>query len=247
MKKTLTVPLYVLGFIVMGLLSGYAAFKIMSFSKTVEVPDLKGKTVIEANDLLSKKGLYLKVEGEDYDPVIAPGLVVRQDVPAGNKVKEQRGIKVFLSRGPKIWSIPDVTGMTLEEAQQAIAGSGLRIEKVIRVHSDVVGKDMIIAQRPNPDENLGVGAPHSPQDLLGKRHGLTLIVSSGPYESVYNCPDFSGMSKDEAMSLAKRLNLTVDFIGSGDKVISQRPRPDSIVKSGATVHLLLGGEQILPW
>lgn len=247
MKKTLTVPLYVLGFIIMGLLSGYAAFKIMSFSKTVEVPDLKGKTVIEANDLLSKKGLYLKVEGEDYDPVIAPGMIVRQDVPAGNKVKEQRGIKVFLSRGPKIWSIPDVTGMTLEEAQQAIAGSGLRIEKVIKVHSDTVEKDMIIAQRPNPDENLGAGAPRSPEDLLGKRHGLTLIVSSGPYERIYSCPDFSGRNKDEVMGLAERLNLTVEFTGTGDIVIAQRPKPDSIVKSGATVHLQLGGEQIFPW
>jgi beta-lactam-binding protein with PASTA domain len=246
MKKTLSIPLYVLGFIVMGLLSGYAAFKIMSFSKTVEVPDLKGKTVIEANDLLSKKGLYLKVEGEDYDPVIAPGMVVRQDVPAGNKVKEQRGIKVYLSRGPRIWSIPDVTGMTLEEAEQAIAGSGLRIEKVIKVHSDVIEKDMIIAQRPTSDENLGAGAPKSPQDLLGQRHGLTLIVSSGPYEAVYNCPDFSRKSKDEAISLAEKLNLSVDFAGSGDVVVSQKPKPYSIVKSGATVHLQLGGEQILP-
>ncbi len=230
----------------MGLLSGYAAFKIMSFSKTVEVPDLKGKSVVEANDLLTRKGLYLKVEGEDYDPDIAPGQVMRQDVPAGNKVKEQRSIKVFLSRGPKIWSIPDVTGMNLEEAEQAVAGSGLRIEKIIKVHSDAVEKDMVIAQRPNPDENLGAGAPRSPQDLLGQRRGLTLVVSSGPYAAIYRCPDFLGKSKEEALALVQKLNLTADVSGSGDRVMSQRPRPNSIVKTGETIHLQLGGEQTLP-
>lgn len=230
----------------MGLLSGYAAFKIMSFSKTVEVPDLKGRSVVEANDLLTRKGLYLKVEGEDYDPDIAPGQVMRQDVPAGNKVKEQRSIKVFLSRGPKIWSIPDVTGMNLEEAEQAVTGSGLRIEKIIKVHSDAVEKDMVIAQRPNPDENLGAGAPRSPQDLLGQRRGLTIVVSSGPYDVIYRCPEFLGKSKEEALALIQKLNLTADVSGSGDIVRSQRPRPNSIVKTGETIHLQLGGEQTLP-
>ncbi len=246
MKKALTVPLFVLGFVLLGLLSGYTAFKILSFSRTVEVPDLKGKTVVEANEMLTKKGLYLKVEGEDYDSAIPPGSVVRQDVPPGNQVKDQRGIKVLLSRGPKIWSIPQVSGMNLEEAEQAVAGSGLRIEKIIRLHSDRVEKDMIIAQRPDPDETLGAGAPQSPQDLLGQRHGLSLVVSSGPYNRVYNCPDFLGRSKEEALGLAHRLNLNVDISGSGERVASQRPKPNTIVKSGETLHLQMEGEKVLP-
>lgn len=246
LKKALTVPLYIAGFVLLGLLSGYVAFKILSFSRTVEVPDLKGKTVFEANDILTKKGLFLKVEGEDYDPVIVPGSVVRQDVPPGNQVKEQRGIKVLLSRGPKVWSIPQVSGMSLEEAEQAIAGSGLRIEKVIRLHSDTAEKDRIIAQRPNSDETLGAGAPQSPQDLLGQRHGLYLIVSSGPYNRVYSCPDFLGKSREEALELAHKLNLNVDISGSGERVKSQRPRPNAVVKSGETLHLQLEGENILP-
>lgn len=222
------------------------AFKLLSFSRTVEVPDLKGKTVVEANELLTKKGLYLKVEGEDYDPVVIPGHVMRQDVPPGNQVKEQRGIKVLLSRGPREWSIPEVSGMLLEEAEQAIAGGGLRVEKVIRLHSDQVEKDRVIAQRPNPDETLGAGAPQSPQDLLGQRHGLSLLISSGPYNRLYNCPDFSGKSKDEALGLAQKLNLVVNVSGSGDRVRTQRPKPNTIMKSGETIYLQLEGERVLP-
>lgn len=246
LNRALKVPLYILGFILLGLVSGYAAFKVLSFSRTVEVPDLKGKTVFEANDLLAKKGLYLKVEGEDYDPVIVPGRVVRQDVPSGNQVKEQRGIKVVLSRGPKIWSIPDVAGMSLEEAEPLIASSGLRVDRVIRLHSDRVEKDMIIAQRPQTDEIVGTGAPQGPQDLLGQRHGLSLIVSSGPYSSVYSCPDFLGKSKDEALSLAQKLRINLDFSGSGDRVKSQRPKPATLIKTGDLVHLQLEDNTIWP-
>jgi beta-lactam-binding protein with PASTA domain len=228
LRKIITVPLYVLGFVLMGLLSGYLAFKILSFSKTVEVPDLRGKTMVEANGLLIKQGLYLKVEGEEYDLVIVPGRIVRQDVPPGNKVKEQRGIKVFLSRGPKVWTIPELTGRTIDEAESAVSKSGLRIEKIIRLHSNSVEKDRVIAQRPHPDEPPGGDPTEKPQDIMSYR-GLSLIVSSGLYETVYVCPDFTGSTKDDAAGLAEKLRLIPEFTGSGEKVKAQKPKPNALV------------------
>jgi len=226
----------------MGLLSGYLAFKILSFSKTVEVPDLRGKTLFESNDMLNKKGLFLKVEGEEYDAVIVPGRVVRQDVPPGNNVKERRGIKVFLSKGPKVWSIPEVTGQTLEDAESIVSGSGLRVEKIIRTHSRTVEKDVIIAQRPGPDEAAGGGGPpQDPHDLTARHRGLTLVVSSGPYDMIYFCPDFSGKSRDIVAAMAEKLRINLDISGSGENVKSQRPKPNSLIRSGETVHIQLEG------
>lgn len=241
MRKIIRIPLYIIGFLFIGLLSGYLSFKILSFSKTVEVPDLKGKTLFEANDLLNKNGLYLKVEGEDYDPEIMSGRILRQDVPAGNKVKEQRGIKVFLSKGPKVSSIPQLVGQTLEDAESIISESGLKVGRVIRLHSDIVEKDMVIAQMPSADEVIGAGPLQKPQDLLSQQHGFSLIVSSGPYNTIYYCPDFSGRSRDDALGLAEKLRLNVEVTGSGEKVRFQSPRPNSIIKSGETLHLQLEG------
>lgn len=240
LRKLATIPVYILAFILMGLLSGYLAFVILSFSKTVEVPDLRGKTLFEANDLLNKRGLYLKVEGEEYDETVVPGRIVRQDVPPGNKVKERRGIKVFLSKGPKIWSIPELSGLTLEEAETAAAAGGMRIEKVIRTHSSSIEKDVVIAQRPQPDETLGGGVPQKPQDLAQGR-GLTLIVSSGPYDMIFLCPDFSGKTRDEVMGTAEKLRIKLEITGSGERVKAQKPKPYSLIKSGETVHIQLEG------
>ena len=245
LRKAVTIPLYVIGFILLGLVSGYFAFKVLSFSKTVDVPDLRGKTLIEANTLLTKKGLYIKVEGEDYDPLTVPGRIVRQDVPAGNKVKEQRGIKVFLSKGPKVWSIPELTGQTIEEAEPVITKSGLRIEKIIRLHSHSIEKDKIIAQRPNPDEVAWGSPSQKPEESGARQYGLSLIVSSGPYEMTYSCPEFSGKGREEALALAERLRLNVQLSGTGERVISQRPKPHALIKSGEPVHLQMGGEEIV--
>jgi eukaryotic-like serine/threonine-protein kinase len=226
LKKIAVIPLYIIGFLFMGLLSGFLTFKILSFSKTVDVPDLKGRTLIEANVLLTKKGLYLKAEGEEYDPVVLPGRIVRQDVPPGNKVKERRGIKVIVSKGPRVSSVPEVIGLGTDEAELVISQSGLRVTRVIRVHSTKVIKDRVIAQWPAPDEPM--------------RETMTLVVSSGPYNIIYYCPDFSGKDRNEAQTLAERLGLDAEFTGQGERVISQKPKPDTPVKPGDGIHLFLG-------
>jgi len=74
MSKLVKIPLYIFFFISLGLIFGYFTFKILSFSRTVDVPDLYGKSLVEANALLTGKGLYLKIEGEDFDPVMLPDI-----------------------------------------------------------------------------------------------------------------------------------------------------------------------------
>ncbi|HBR21436.1 MAG TPA: hypothetical protein DD713_02525, partial [Nitrospiraceae bacterium] len=100
-SKIAKFSLYSLAFVLVVLLFAYITFKLLSFSRTVDVPDLSGKSIIEANELLSRKGLNLKIEGEDYDSDVLAGHIIRQDLPFGSRVKEQRGIRVFVSKGPR--------------------------------------------------------------------------------------------------------------------------------------------------
>ena len=218
-------PVYILSFIIIGLVFGYLTFNVLSFSRTVEVPDLRGKTLLESNRLLTDRGLYLKIEGETYDSYVPQGNIVRQDIPPGNKVKERRGIKVVISKGPRVKSVPELVNETLPNAETLLLQEGLKISKVIAVHSDTVEKDRIIAQDPDPD------GPVSDQ--------ITVLVSLGPYIRLYRCPDFKGMSVDEAQQLIRKLNLAVDTEGSGEEVEEQRPEPGKQIKTGDTIHLKL--------
>jgi serine/threonine-protein kinase len=201
---------------------------VLSFSRTVAVPDLKGKAVIEANEILSKSGLYLKVEGEDYDPVIPTGSIIRQDIPHGNKVKEQRGIKVVISKGSRVMYVPDLVGQTVEEAEAAAIKNGLKTNRIIRVHSNTIEKDKVIAQRPIPEEAL--------------KTNLSLVVSSGPYDIILSCPDLIGKSINEVADISKKLGLKIEATGAGKKVRTQKPKPNSLIKTGETIYIILEGD-----
>jgi serine/threonine-protein kinase len=216
-------PLYMLSFILLGLIFGYLTFKVLSFSRTVEVPALVGKSVLEANKLLTEKGLYLKIEGEDYDATIPTGHIIRQGIPAGNKVKERRAIKVVTSKGPRVRSIPLLVQEKLLNAESLLLQKGLKISKVIPVHSNSIEKDHVIAQKPDPHERV---SDH-----------ITVLVSLGPYDKLYFCPDFRDMYIDRAQALAAKLNLTLSIKGKGDKIDTQTPRPYTVIKRGDTIYV----------
>ena len=225
LHKFIRYPLYIFAFILLGLIFGYLTFKALSFSRTVDVPDLYGKSPLESNKLLSNKGLYLKIEGEDYDSTIATGNIIRQDVPAGKKVKERRGIKVVISKGSRVKYVPMIANETITNAESMLLQKGFKIARLIMVHSDIVEKDRIIAQRPGTEEQVS--------DMI------TVLVSLGPYEYIYHCPDFKGMSLEEANLLIKKLNLKLSTEGSGEMIGSQKPEPGKQIKTGDTIYLKL--------
>jgi len=226
--KIVKISLYIFAFTVAVLFFAYITFKLLSFSRTVDVPDLSGKSLVEVNELLSLKGLNLKIEGEDYDADVPAGHIIRQDLPFGSRVKEQRSIRVYVSKGPRVQSVPSVVGESLDKAEAVLLQNGLKVAKVIRVHSTSAEKDRVIAQKPAPGEKIA--------------EKITLVVSSGPYEEIYYCPDFQGMIKQEAVQLAEKLGLKVSVTGSGETVKSQKPRPGSQIKTGDTVYLQMEGE-----
>ena len=225
MYKLFKIPLALLAFIIIGLAFGFLTFKVLSFSRTVQVPDLRGKSVVEANKILTDKGLYLKVEGEDYDSSIPSGNIVKQDIPGGHTVKERRGIKVVISKGPRVKSIPMLVNETLADAETLLIKNGLKIGKVIIVHSDQVDKDKVIAQKPGPDEPVS--------------DNITLLVSLGPYDRRYICPDFKGMPLEQANILMRKLNLHAETEGTGEIIEEQKPEPGKQIKTGDTIYLKL--------
>jgi serine/threonine-protein kinase len=225
MNKFLKIPFYIFIFILLGLVFGFLTFKLLSFSRTVQMPELQGKSLVEANRLLTDIGLYIKIEGEDYDAAIPQGNIIKQDIPAGNKVKERRGIKVVISKGPRVRSVPMIVNEPITNAETTLLQKGLNIGKVIMVHSDIVEKDKIISQKPEPNEQVS--------DVV------TVLVSQGPYDKIYHCPDFKDISLEQANILIKKLNLKSVTEGSGEMIESQRPEPGKQIKAGDTIYLKL--------
>ncbi|HEX8948784.1 MAG TPA: PASTA domain-containing protein [Dissulfurispiraceae bacterium] len=168
MRSLIKIPLYAVAVLVLGVLSGHLTFKLLSFSRTIMVPDLRGKTMLEANNIARGKGLYVRLEGEDYDSYIHQGSVIRQDIPSGSAVKDGREIGIVISKGPRVQYVPDVVGQSVDRAESMLKDKGIRVGKVIYVHSDKIPKNTVMAQRPEPNEGGDV---------------FKILVSLGGYES----------------------------------------------------------------
>lgn len=221
--RIVKVPFFFIVFVLLGLTIGYLTFKVLSYSRSVEVPSLINMSLIEANEELSRLGLYLDIEDEDYDPTIPAGRILRQNIPPRNTVKEKRAIKVILSKGPRVYFIPYIVNQTLSDAESMLFAKGLKIGKLIYVHSDAIPKGTIVAQKPEPDERAA--------DFI------TALVSLGPHELVYYCPDFLNKDIASVKGIAEKLGLEIQIRGTGNIVESQKPQFGTFIKTGSTVTL----------
>jgi serine/threonine-protein kinase len=232
-KKTsslVRIPLIFGMLVLLGITFGYMTFKILSFSRTVAVPSLINMTLLDANELLSRADLYLKIEGEDYDSSIPTGRILRQDIPPGNTVKEKRSIKVVISKGPRLYYVPFIVNETLSNAKAILLQKGLRIGKIIYVHSDSIEKGKIVVQNPEPDEKV--------------TDNITVLVSLGPHKLSYYCPDFLNRNLEYAKGISEKLGLIIKTEGTGNIVKAQKPKPGTIVKTADKVHLEMKEEDI---
>jgi eukaryotic-like serine/threonine-protein kinase len=99
---------------------------VSSGPDTVEVPDLKGDDKDEAATLLTNLGLKLgtstEVDGSDVDK----GKIVASDPATGQTVPVGTAVNVMISSGKAV--VPDVVGMTRNDAADKLAGLGFNIK-----------------------------------------------------------------------------------------------------------------------
>lgn len=225
MKRLLRPLAYVAIFAALLAGSAFVTYRVMITRMTVEVPDLSGMDLTQADRALEARGLYLKVTGEENDISVPKGHIISQDIPPGTDIKGMGEIKVVVSKGPAVKKIPDVVGEGLDNALKQFTQKGLEV-KVVKVHSDTVEKGMVIAQSPAPEKWKG--------------QSITLLASLGPYSVNYYCPSFIGLLRDDALMLARELGLNVELEAPRAEPLvvgKQKPLPGEKISQGDILYL----------
>ncbi len=217
---------YFVAFLFAGAAAVYLVFYIINYDKTGEVPMLVGKSVAESSELLNKRKLLIKIIDKEYNDEIAEGLISKQEVEAGKEIPVGTEVGVIVSNGQELYSMPSFEGQSLDDAKLTLVNLGMKTGKVTMVHSDIVLKNKIIAQRPLPG-NI-------------KRNEVNFLVSLGPYNVSYKCPSFVNMTLEDARILAAKLGIALVEKGRGRRVIFQKPEAGAVVKTGGSVEVKLG-------
>lgn len=164
------------------------------------MPDLAGRTVDEARELLDDYGVTISdniVEelSDEYDK----GEIIETDPKAGTSIKEGDVISLTVSSGKYI-VLEDYVGMTQSEAEKAIAdlSDDVEIEVVIEEEVSSSPRGEVI------DQDKDSGTKLDPNDESNLT--ITLTVSKGDYIVVDN---YIGMSQSEAEAALKKLGFTV--------------------------------------
>jgi len=198
----------------------------------VVIPQLNGKTVVEALDILSKAGLTLTQDEVEFNESMPPGAILRQRPAAGMRVRHGRVVHVTVSKGGQSLFVPDVANKSVSDAQTAISSAGLILGEVSEVYSTIVPRALVVSQIPKAS------------DVAAKGSMVDLQVSKGPPpDDVKLMPDFRNRSLDEVRSWAKQENYTLGVqqstttMGLSGVVLQQDPQPDQQLEPGMMIKV----------
>src|SRR6201984_2940495 len=152
-------------------LSAITAMRIAIHGREVTMPNLVGKSVTEANNLLHSRGLVLRVADRVYSD-LPINSVVRQTPTAGLLMKVSQPAHVVLSLGQRQLQIPLLEGNSLRASRIELLRAGLQVGEVSAITMADQPMDAVGVQNPKP--GAGAGTPRG--------GGL---VSQGPREMSY--------------------------------------------------------------
>ncbi|MEI3128504.1 MAG: Stk1 family PASTA domain-containing Ser/Thr kinase [Oscillospiraceae bacterium] len=207
-------------------------------NKSYPVPDIRGKTVEEAQEMEGVRDIFLiEVQGTRTTEEYQPGQIVEQDPTAGRTRKSNLVIQVYVAAEPEKVPMKDLVGMEYRQARVLLTDMGLDLKITTEtVSSDKYGADAVIETVPAADEPLVAGQT------------VILRVSTGP-ETV-TVPSFTGQDIANAVQNAQDLGLTVgeitydtfSFAPQG-QVIEQSIKPTNEVPGGAKISFTVSGQK----
>ncbi|MEC3852279.1 Stk1 family PASTA domain-containing Ser/Thr kinase [Paenarthrobacter ureafaciens] len=176
------------------------------------VPEVKSKTVAEAQQLLRTAGFQSEPR-DVFDDDIPPGMAVGTEPPPGSQVRKFQPITLFVSKGAQLFALPGLTGGTLDEAKATLNAAEMALGNVTEAYDDKVPAGVVLSQDPAKGTEVRHGTP------------VALVVSKGPQP--IPVPDVRGQPQDAAVKAIQDAGLKA--------VIAPETVNDKTVPKGAIV------------
>jgi serine/threonine-protein kinase len=214
--------------------AGWAAWRSVDAYLTVpevEMPELVGHPLAEAEARARAAGLVLEVADRVNNPRVPAGVVIAQDQPVGKRLKQGRRVGVTVSLGVRLVTVPNLVQRSVQDAQLALDAAQLKVGALQDGYDDVVRPGVVMRQDPAAGTQVPAETP------------VTLVVSRGPQQT--EMPEVVGRSLDDARRLLEERGLVVahvrvvgDPFASPGTVLDQTPTAGARVRPGQVVVAL---------
>ncbi len=218
-------------------LLSYAGWLLLR-TQSFEVPDLTGVEEAVARNEVAGNGWVIETERERSDVVPEIDHVVRTVPVAGEMLDEGETFLIVVSDGFELRTLPELTGMTLVDAQQTLTDLRLVPIEAPAEFSEEVPAGTVIRWQVQNDAALAAGAQVLPDTAI------VITASLGPEPRP--APNLTNLTAAEATAALDALQLVTaqgEDVFSGDvevgRVVSQTPPPETPVERGGTVSFQL--------
>lgn len=172
--------------------------------ETITVPNLKGLTIEEMEDLLSERNLNYEVSDCTFVAGAKPLTVLSQYPLTNSKVKEGRKIYLTInSETPPQIKLPQLNGLSVRSAEQQLLISGL-LKGNLKYVNDIRINEVIEVEYQGKKIESGT--------LISKGSKVDLVIGNGTGDVEMEVPDLVGKPFDEVKILLAGMQLQVGSV-----------------------------------
>jgi eukaryotic-like serine/threonine-protein kinase len=207
----------------------------------VEIPDVAGMELEEAEHELEQLGFVIGDTIEMPDDEIEEGLVIRTDPKAGRLYKEGTTVDLYVSTGKDAEEVLDYTGRAFDDVLNLLKDDYKDVKIKEELYHDEIPAGHIIEQSISPGEKV-----------VFEETIIEFTVSKGPEViKLKDLSDFNARGLDE---YASSNGLVIDYskeeyhdtVKEG-LVIRQEPKAGTELKKGDKVTVTLSkGKKVIP-
>ena len=232
-KKRSKMKIAILSIIFVILLIGLFSFVAMAVfgNKYEEMPDLKGKTEKQAEKVLDSHHLKVGDISRNYSDKYPENQIIKTNPDSGERVEQGNRVDIVLSKGPEKVKMPNVLGMSKNDALKKLKAIGFKDIHVEQAYSQTYEKGLISEQSVVANSEVAVNNHHiTIYESLGVRQVYVNNYENKSYESAKKELEDKGFK----VQVTKENN---DDVEKGN-VISQSPK-DKTVDEGSTILLVV--------
>nr|WP_316043613.1 Stk1 family PASTA domain-containing Ser/Thr kinase [Cellulosimicrobium cellulans] len=195
--------------------------------RMVEVPAVAGQAEAAATSALTDVGFEV-VRQEEPSADVPQGSVTRTDPAGGEDAEEGSEVTLFVSTGPTAVTVPDVSGLTQDQARQQLTDAGLTVGSVREDDNPAQPEGRALGTEPGANQSVADGS------------SVTLVISSG----LVQLPDLSGQTEDAAKQALNGLKLTAntsteESADVAPGTVIRQDRAPGLVPQGTPVSLVI--------
>ncbi|WP_448058401.1 Stk1 family PASTA domain-containing Ser/Thr kinase [Cellulomonas hominis] len=160
---------------------------------TVTVPAVANLPEADASQALTNATLVVvrREEASDLDA----GLATRTDPAEGTSVESGSNVTLYVSSGPATVTVPDVTGLTQEQARAQLEEADLVVGAISTADVPDQARDRVVSTDPAANAPAAAGQT------------VAIVLASGNVP----LPDLRGQTQETAQQTLSSLNLTGTF------------------------------------